>query len=49
MGLVEQIQEQILNIIAQQISQHLPIVIDNLTPNQQLPTAGNILSNAVSV
>jgi uncharacterized protein YidB (DUF937 family) len=31
--------------VAQQISEYLPTVIDKLTPDGQLPTAGNIASN----
>ncbi|MEQ1723687.1 MAG: YidB family protein [Pseudobdellovibrio sp.] len=37
------------DLVAQQISQYLPLIIDKLTPDGQLPTAGNILSNAVNV
>lgn len=36
-------------LVAQQLAQYLPIVIDKLTPDGQPPTAGNILSNAVNV
>lgn len=35
--------------VAQQISEHLPTIIDKLTPDGQLPTAGNIASNLGSV
>lgn len=37
------------DLVAQQLAQYLPVVIDKLTPDGQLPTAANILSNAVNV
>lgn len=37
------------DILAQQIAQYLPPMIDKMTPNGQLPTAGNILANAVNI
>ncbi|MBY0553576.1 YidB family protein [bacterium] len=37
------------DLVAQQLAQYLPIVIDKLTPDGQPPTASNILSHAVNV
>ena len=38
-----------MDTITKQISEHLPTVIDKLTPNGQVPTANNILSNVINV
>jgi uncharacterized protein YidB (DUF937 family) len=35
--------------VAQQLSQHLPTVIDKLTPAGQLPTAGNMMTNVLNM